>query len=72
MKKPLTKRQLAIKAGKKTYFTGKACERGHVAVRDTLSAKCSECHKINARESIARARGRIRLAIRKAGKAKEK
>ncbi|MGG7534650.1 HNH endonuclease [Rhizobium sp. 12,4] len=33
-------------AGAKSYFTGKPCKSGHVALRFTLSGHCSECDKI--------------------------
>ena len=36
-------RKEALKQGVKQYFTGKPCKRGHIANRDTRSARCSVC-----------------------------
>lgn len=35
----------ALRAGSKTFFTGKACKYGHVAYRYAVSGSCSDCVK---------------------------
>lgn len=42
-------RQEALAEGLKTYFTGVACKRGHVAERYTKSLSCVECAKMHSR-----------------------
>lgn len=44
-------RAAAIKAGAKTYFTGKPCKRGHVSERYAANGTCIEC--FNARQRAA-------------------
>lgn len=39
----VTYKEEAIAAGKKTYFTGKKCKRGHIAARDVHNDSCIEC-----------------------------
>lgn len=39
----MRERAEAKKLGLKTYSTGKACKHGHVAARNTITGKCSEC-----------------------------
>jgi hypothetical protein len=46
--KPLEARALAKISGKKTYFSGKPCPRGHNGLRATSSGMCVECHRITA------------------------
>lgn len=41
----LISRSQAKRAGLKTYFNGKACPQGHVAVRKVGSGTCVECSK---------------------------
>jgi len=36
-------RAVAIAAGEKTYFTGKSCKNGHIALRRVESKGCIEC-----------------------------
>jgi hypothetical protein len=43
--KKLASRKLAIKRGETTYFTGKPCSKGHIAVRWVVNHTCSECTK---------------------------
>lgn len=40
---PLTPRQIAAREGRSRYFTGIACDAGHVAERFTGSRGCCEC-----------------------------
>lgn len=40
-----TARQIAQASGASTYFTGKPCPSGHVALRMTASRACVECQK---------------------------
>lgn len=42
----LIQRADAKAQGLKTYFTGKPCPRGHIAVKQTSSKQCVECRKI--------------------------
>src|SRR5690606_27646830 len=42
----LVSREDAIKAGLKTYFTGKPCVHGHLAYRRTYDHKCAECNRL--------------------------
>lgn len=42
----LISREDAIKAGRKTYFTGKPCVHGHLAYRRTYDHKCAECNRL--------------------------
>lgn len=39
-------KKAAIAAGMKTYFTGKPCVRGHLAVRPVKGGACTECCKL--------------------------
>lgn len=39
-------RSEAREKGLTQYWTGKPCNRGHVAARSTISAGCMECHRI--------------------------
>lgn len=41
----MTPRQIAIREGRKTYFTGVPCIRGHIANRRTNNKICLECRK---------------------------
>lgn len=36
----------AIALGLKTYFTGRPCKRGHIALRGTSDCKCRECNRL--------------------------
>jgi hypothetical protein len=64
-------RYAAKQAGHTTYFTGDPCLRGHVAPRQTVNRKCTECrreedrrwHHENKEESrrLSRERHRARL-----------
>lgn len=38
-------RKSAMKLGRKTYFTGKACPSGHISERITSSRKCVMCNR---------------------------
>lgn len=38
-------RELAIKEGKKLYFTGRPCKNGHIAERFVHNDTCKECHR---------------------------
>lgn len=42
----LISREDSIKAGLKTYFTGKPCVHGHLAYRRTYDHKCAECNRL--------------------------
>lgn len=42
----------AIALGLKTYFTGKACKRGHVVERNVTGRTCVTCKKLNDRENV--------------------
>lgn len=53
-------REQAVLQGKRKYFTGEKCKRGHVAERATLSATCLECGR--AAQADFRARLREKLA----------
>lgn len=37
-------RKESKRQGLKRYFTGKACPRGHVALRRTINSECLSCH----------------------------
>ena len=41
----MAERAKAIANGEKTYFTGKPCKRGHVALRYSLRGRCVECER---------------------------
>lgn len=43
-------RKFAVENGFTTYFTGKPCRRGHIAIRRTKAACCSVCATENLRE----------------------
>lgn len=58
-------RQEAIDRGHDSYFTGKACKNGHVALRRTVSCTCVECMKESVKKNKDNARERI-LAKRQA------
>lgn len=40
-------RDIAIAAGKSTYFTGKPCKRGHISERFVATHTCIECSRNN-------------------------
>ena len=44
----------------KTYFTGKPCKRGHVALRYVSSAQCSICHQDSMRLRRATPEGKAK------------
>ncbi len=48
MEHDVISRQSAREAGLDTYFTGKPCKHGHVAVRWVRNSDCSECNKARA------------------------
>ncbi|WP_312964585.1 hypothetical protein [Stutzerimonas kunmingensis] len=45
----ISTRKQAIQAGKNTYFTGKPCRNGHLALR-AVAGGCQECAKVRARK----------------------
>jgi len=48
---PIVSRKEAIEAGAKRYFTGKPCQHGHVAERQTRGTACVECVRLNVKRS---------------------
>jgi len=51
--------------GLKRYFTGKPCQRGHVAERGVISLDCVECVRTRRGANLAKARERERERARK-------
>lgn len=62
MKHPRT---VARELGKKRYFTGVPCPRGHVAERLIESTKCVECVKAKTKERFANNREAVKAARRR-------
>lgn len=49
----------AVASGQSSYFTGKACARGHVALRDTSAGGCKACAQENQRKDSAVAKRKV-------------
>jgi hypothetical protein len=47
-------RKQAADQGLMKYFTGKPCPRGHLSIRNTLTAACCKCLKENNRNAKVR------------------
>jgi len=64
--KKITRKQ-ALAEGKKTYYTGKPCSRGHISWRYVNNYQCSECREIVYFESYDEKKARL---IKKHGEEK--
>jgi Recombination endonuclease VII len=51
---PHVSRDDAAREGKRRYFNGRPCSKGHVAEREVMSCTCVECHRLNAKDRRAR------------------
>ncbi len=49
MKSNKSERQLALEAGQKEYYTKDPCLRGHYEARITITGRCKECIREDAR-----------------------
>lgn len=62
---PIKDRQRAILEGRKRYFTGKPCSRGHVSERYVKGHMCVECAADKSRSEEKKAYDKARYAERK-------
>jgi hypothetical protein len=48
------KRLDALRAGKKFFYSGRPCQKGHLVERFVSTGTCTECNKVYSRESRAK------------------
>lgn len=58
-------RKEAKEAGDVYYFTGLSCKHGHVAKRQTVNGRCSECNKEDQRKAYNTQAYKEKVAIRR-------